>query len=228
MTDNSTTNITAEEINQGEVVADWEDEYDVAWRITNKSNEYILQYKSPSAEKWEAKKRWNLDDLNVEISGEKHTLSVFIEHNEGTTKVSENKYNTHEDVFGEGKKLLKSIETLEVVPSIYDFYVHIEFNSNNSDGSSSMKLHLQNEVEETQEDDGTLLSHLPQEIKEAEELDYEALAEEIGRHTMNYTLPTTPDGDNENWLDELELCQDVARYIIDGGTIDTDKVIVTD
>jgi hypothetical protein len=70
-----------------------------------------------------------------------------------------------------------------------------------------------------------LHEHLSDEIREADTVDYAALAAEIETSRKAYELPTAPDGDAGAWLDRLELCQEAARYVRDGGTIDTDRVV---
>jgi hypothetical protein len=74
---------------------------------------------------------------------------------------------------------------------------------------------------------GSLLQeHYPDALLEAECIDYDELAAEIGQTRSFYELPTTPDGRDEPWLDKLELNQAVARYVRDGGSIDFERVIV--
>lgn len=72
-----------------------------------------------------------------------------------------------------------------------------------------------------------LVQYFPAILSEAEEIDYDALAFEIGKAKSFYTHPTTPEGESTTWLDKLDLCQETARYIRDGGAIDLNNVIVT-
>lgn len=76
-------------------------------------------------------------------------------------------------------------------------------------------------------DEKPLHEFYPHELLAADEsnIDWDALTEEIGKTRRDYELPTTPDGDDGPWLDRLELCQDVARHIRDGGEIDIDRVV---
>lgn len=77
----------------------------------------------------------------------------------------------------------------------------------------------------TTDDADGLKAYFPDELQAADEINWEALANEIGEHISFYLLPTTPDGDDEQWVDKLELCQDVSRHCRDGGEVDMDRVI---
>lgn len=72
-----------------------------------------------------------------------------------------------------------------------------------------------------------LREYWPDELAEAESIDWEALAKEIGTITTFYELPTSPEGREGPWLDKLELSQEAARHVRDGGTIDTDRVVLS-
>ncbi|APX98618.1 DUF6884 domain-containing protein [Natronorubrum daqingense] len=54
---------------------------------------------------------------------------------------------------------------------------------------------------------------VPDEIAEVrdDEIDYEAILEQMGVPRSVYTLPTTPDGENREWLDKLAVLQDAVR-----------------
>ena len=67
--------------------------------------------------------------------------------------------------------------------------------------------------------------HYPDALVEAECIDYDALAAEIGETRAFYERPTTPDEREVSWLDRLELNQDVARYVRDGGSINIERVV---
>ena len=70
-----------------------------------------------------------------------------------------------------------------------------------------------------------LIEHYPDELHEADAINWDALASEIGHHSGYYLLP--PDGEKgEDRLDKLALCQDVARHYRDGGEVDLSKVLV--
>jgi len=73
-----------------------------------------------------------------------------------------------------------------------------------------------------------LHEYLPDELLEATpaEIDWAELANQIGKVARWYNLPTTPEGEEGPWLDKLELMQDVARHVRDGGEIDVDAVLI--
>lgn len=71
-----------------------------------------------------------------------------------------------------------------------------------------------------------LQSYFPEELQPPAILDYEALAAEIGKPLSLYHLPTTPEGEAGPWVDRLELCQDAARHVRDGGEINVDRIVV--
>lgn len=76
--------------------------------------------------------------------------------------------------------------------------------------------------------DDPLREHYPDALAEREgsEIDWTLLAIEIGRPRRRYERPSSPEGDDGPWLDRLELCQDVARHVRDGGSIDVSRVVL--
>lgn len=99
--------------------------------------------------------------------------------------------------------------------------------------SDQLDLELQPVDEETLEDalerrrdePADLLGHLPDRLRDAEEIDTTALCREICSSRSTYMLPTVPDGSDGPWFDRLAALYDAAMYVRDGGNIDVVRVI---
>lgn len=81
----------------------------------------------------------------------------------------------------------------------------------------------------TEPEEPPLHEFYPRELLAADEadIDWGALAAEIGKTRADYEPLSAPDGEEGPWFDRLELCQDVARHIRDGGSIDVDRVLLS-
>lgn len=84
---------------------------------------------------------------------------------------------------------------------------------------------LEDALEQRRDEPAHLLGWLPDGLRDAEAIDWTALCREMRSARSTYMHPTTPDGEDRPWLDELAVLQDAAMHVRDGGQIDVDRVI---